>query len=134
LDRTICFIDKDGMSGVCTIEGLSDDQIKELMGSYVIDCSKCSFYNKYKGKEKEEFSYTRWTGNLAKEKRSFWEWYFRGLKKLLRSKETQYYLVIFLLVFSFLAGFFISMYFFLLFLILLIFILPYNIWSRGKEE
>lgn len=64
LTRTVCFIDNDGNVGTCGIEGLDDEQIIEQMGDLCIDCKKCSFYLKFKGKEKEEFSYTAWTGEL----------------------------------------------------------------------
>ena len=54
--RTICFIDKDGFSGVCSEEGL---------GKNTIDCHKCPFYKEFKGREAEEFSYCAWLGDLA---------------------------------------------------------------------
>ena len=41
MSRTVCFIDKIGLPGTCA---------KEAMGK-VIDCKKCDFYKKFKGKE-----------------------------------------------------------------------------------
>ena len=59
--RTVCFIDKEsGVAGICTIEGLDDEQIREIMGSNIIDCKKCDFCKKYRGKEKDHFSYWAW--------------------------------------------------------------------------
>lgn len=65
MTRTICFIDKNGMIGTCTVEGMDNDQLKELgFEDGVIKCEKCDFCKKYKGKEKESFSYTEWTGEI----------------------------------------------------------------------
>jgi len=53
--RIVCFIDKDGSVGTCAnfdAEG---------------DCKNCSFYQKYEGRESEEFSYVCWKGELDKE-------------------------------------------------------------------
>jgi len=55
MSRTICFIDKEGLIGTCS---------EEAIGKTEIDCQKCEFYKKFKGKEKEEFSYCAWIGEL----------------------------------------------------------------------
>ena len=52
--RTVCFIDKEGNVGVCTME----------MTENVIDCDRCPFKKKYEGKEHLYFTYTYWTGEL----------------------------------------------------------------------
>jgi len=60
MGRTVCFIDKIGMPGTCG---------EEARGKSTIDCKKCSFYKKFKGKERKEFIYTLWTGELDKIKK-----------------------------------------------------------------
>jgi hypothetical protein len=56
MSRIICCIEKDnGMYGVCGMEA---------MGETDINCKKCVFYKMYKGKEKEYFSWTKWTGDI----------------------------------------------------------------------
>ena len=66
MSRTICFTDKEtGMSGICTMEGLDEEQIQELFKDGIIDCEQCSFFKTYKGKEKENFSYTNWGGGVV---------------------------------------------------------------------
>jgi len=55
MSRIICFIDKEGMIGTCS---------EEAMGKTDIDCKKCDFYKKFKGKEKENFTYCAWLGKI----------------------------------------------------------------------
>ena len=55
MSRLICFIDKNGFAGTCSEEATGKDKI---------DCSKCPFRKKFKGREKKEFSYCRWIGEL----------------------------------------------------------------------
>ena len=55
MSRIICFIDKDGICGTCS---------EEAMGKSEIDCRKCSFRKEFEGKEKDNFIYTKWTGEL----------------------------------------------------------------------
>ena len=50
------FIDKEGLSGTC-----SEDE--------TIECKKCEFYKKFKGKEKANFSYCTWKGEIKENKR-----------------------------------------------------------------
>lgn len=66
MGRTVCFIDKDGLSGTCTVEGLDQYQIDKIMPQGIISCKHCDFCKKYRGKEKKSgFSYTAWTGELG---------------------------------------------------------------------
>ena len=53
MSRTVCFIDKEGFIGTCSEKGKGK-----------IDCKKCGFYKKFKGKEEENFSYCFWKGKL----------------------------------------------------------------------
>lgn len=55
MSRLICFIGKEGFCGTCG---------KEATGETDIDCSKCSFRKKFEGKEKEEFIYCMWKGEM----------------------------------------------------------------------
>ena len=58
MSRTVCFIDKEGGVGTCCVEGLTGKQYN------TIDCHKCSFYRKFKGRESEEFVYCDWLGEI----------------------------------------------------------------------
>lgn len=59
MDRLICFIDKDGMSGICTHAPNFDGHPIEG------DCGTCPFRDQYLGIERESgFTYTNWTGEL----------------------------------------------------------------------
>jgi hypothetical protein len=60
MSQIVCFIDKIGMPGTCGVEA---------SGQATIGCKKCSFYKTYKGKERKEFIYALWTGELDKIKR-----------------------------------------------------------------
>ena len=51
MGKNVCFIDRNGMIGTCCKEN-------------TIDCDKCDFKKKFRGKEKEEFSYCFWLGEL----------------------------------------------------------------------
>ena len=64
MTKSVCFIDLEGRTGICTMEGLDNKQIIKIMGNLIIDCDKCSFKKKFEGKEKEHFYYTAWTGDL----------------------------------------------------------------------
>jgi hypothetical protein len=55
MSRLVCFIDKIGLPGTCS---------EEAKGKTTIDCKKCRFYKKFKGKESEEFLYCCWKGEL----------------------------------------------------------------------
>jgi hypothetical protein len=55
MSRLICFIDKEGFCGT---------RSEEAMGKDTIDCSKCDFKKKFEGKEKKEFIYCMWKGEL----------------------------------------------------------------------
>ena len=58
MSRLVCFIDKTtGQCGTCSMEANGKE----------IDCKKCSFMKQFKGKEREHYSYTRWTGELKNE-------------------------------------------------------------------
>ena len=61
MGRLVCFIDKDGMCGICTHAPNFDGH--EIEG----DCDTCGFKEKFLGKESEEFSYTKWTGEASTE-------------------------------------------------------------------
>jgi len=52
MDRLVCYITKEGEVGIC----LRDD---------LESCEECPFYKKYRGVEREYFSYTFWTGELT---------------------------------------------------------------------
>jgi hypothetical protein len=58
MSRTVCFIDKDGGTGVCA---------RECEGLTEIDCEKCDFYKLYKGQEKEHFVYCDWLGEIKEQ-------------------------------------------------------------------
>lgn len=64
--REVCFINKEGMVGVCAMEELDNEQLSKIFERGIINCHQCPFYKKYKGIEKEHFNYTRWTGELVK--------------------------------------------------------------------
>jgi len=57
-----CVIDKEGWIGICKNESKDSN----------LDCEKCPFSKKFKGREREYFVYTAWTGptgerlNMAK--------------------------------------------------------------------
>ena len=53
MGRMVCFIDKIGLPGTCG---------KETVGK-TINCKKCGFYKKFKGKEKE-FIYCFWKDEI----------------------------------------------------------------------
>lgn len=53
--RIVCFIDKEGFVGTCG---------EESKGKTLIDCDKCNFKKQFKNKEKEEFSYCLWLGEI----------------------------------------------------------------------
>lgn len=55
MGKIVCFSDKDGMVGTCC---------EEAIGKTVIDCDKCDFKEKFKGREKDEFSYCFWLGEI----------------------------------------------------------------------
>jgi len=55
MGKLVCFSDNEGMVGTCS---------EEASGKDIIDCKKCSFYKKFKGKEKKEFYYCNWKGEL----------------------------------------------------------------------
>ncbi len=56
MSRIICFIDKDGMCGTCG---------EEAIGKDTIDCDKCSFRKQFNEKEKDNFIYCIWKGELS---------------------------------------------------------------------
>jgi len=58
MSRTICFIDKDGMCGTCSEEALGKD---------TIDCNNCPFKKQFEGKEKDNFTFCKWLGELKDE-------------------------------------------------------------------
>lgn len=49
IDKTVCFVDKEYRRVGCSKTG-------------DVKCSECGFCQKYEGKEKRYFFYTRWTG------------------------------------------------------------------------
>ena len=55
MSRLVCFIDKEGFAGTCGEEARGNDEI---------DCRKCEFRKKFDGKEKEEFCYCFWKGEI----------------------------------------------------------------------
>ena len=54
MSRIVCFIDK--ITGTCGTCGL------DAMGETIIDCKKCNFMKKFKGKERKHFSWCKWLG------------------------------------------------------------------------
>lgn len=55
MSKIVCFIDEGGI-GTC---------VRGAQGE-TIDCKKCSFYKKFKGKEAKEFIYCNWKGEIKK--------------------------------------------------------------------
>jgi len=63
----ICFIDKKGTVTLCK-GTLRITQGGTKIDRNLIDCSCCAFKTQYAGIEREEFSYTSWTGYLKEVK------------------------------------------------------------------
>jgi len=61
---SICFIDKMGI-GICDLEKLSKEELRQFINSDIIDCNKCPFKKQFTGKEHLHFIYTAWTGSIS---------------------------------------------------------------------
>lgn len=55
---------EDGHDGICTMEGLDQEQLDKIFRNGIIDCRQCDFYKKFK--DDQTFTYTAWGGEIQR--------------------------------------------------------------------